>query len=459
MKRAQTETPNLAKHLRREERWGQQENFVSVKLTFNIQMLFYTSLEAFDIAVKDMELKVLCSLFADVGLPKSMCMRCLPLKKGFAKEYFSYLATLPPSEDEHLTKVLKYCLKKQEEIKLRAALFYPRSEKFLIYLNEKGIWNPSHFDINCAGIVYQTLPKCAVETLWFLPEGLYRSLIMKHQVIYDSMLDGAVGLLKNKYPRHTTSQIKEYATEDPAIFKYELEDMPTVSAEFIKFLSLPSFNQVGVFYEQGAVFEKGLFKYMCKHLEFADQLLPLLSPYFIDILSEFGFNHQDSNLSLELLQKGNVNNPDVMQVLINREWDPKTLFETKSPSPYILHQIVFNILKTKTDLTGWEMFPQHVDLKYLAHTSLDANFFKRHPSLWNFTERRDFWNSKTLKLIDELGEDHLCWKNINCRVFMFQGPINWQWASNHKDVWMKMPMLEKCVPLILYYKHLCKDNI
>jgi hypothetical protein len=149
-----------------------------------LNFAFKSSLQIFNQLVLTLEFEDVRSLLMDLNTPKEMLIHCLNID-GFAKNYVSYLAILPPSKDEHLIDIFRYCLRR-EEIDLKEVLVYPRSEKFLLFLYKEviDIGNLKYADINNTAIKYQTLPKPIVQELWFMPkEGfIYRRNIMKHQL-------------------------------------------------------------------------------------------------------------------------------------------------------------------------------------------------------------------------------------------------------------------------------------
>jgi hypothetical protein len=403
MKRPQDETSSSIKRVRVEVR--------------NPKRLLQASL---DVVVRQAHFPILRSLVEDLVMPKSIYCRCLE-EDSFAKDYVSYLAAaLPPSEDDRLINIVSYCLDTDRTIDVEETLCYPRSEKFLLFLYETAMkeiprsYTPQYN-------IYQNTCGCISDT---------------------------VGCLQKRYTRHAGVQIKKYIYTDPTILRYKLQDMP-VSEEFVEFLKLALVDVGEQFihygkddnweekdeddekdetYDQCDVFEKGLFKYVCKHLELIEELLPLFNSNLGKLLLEFGLDYQNTYLSVKLLL-GYDANPYVRRILVNREWDPKKLFEISSQVPRdILNQIVFHKLNTKTD--GWEIFPQFVNLKYLAGLNMDDEFFRRCAQSW---KRLDiFWDTTNLNLLDKL-KDKACWKKVNWR--MFRSTANWKWVENYKSIW------------------------
>jgi hypothetical protein len=452
----------------------QQENFQPLpKPMFDIETLFYISLPAFDAIIQYLDVQDLCSLLIVLDLPQDICWYCMKYKTGFAKEYFSYLSALPPTEDEYLIKVFNYCWDNSKPIIPQKALMYPRSEKMLQILNEKRVLEGLlNFESIRLAITNQVLPRNIVETLWKTVELSHKPSLLKHQIIYDSILLDAAKYIAQNYPRHTLKDIIAYGTQDRQLFKYPLREMPA-TAEFIKFLQSACFKP----YE--TTYEIELFKFVCNHLELTEELTPLFQCNFLnlgEIVNTYGRNYQDTDLSLNLLRKKHRAISLVNRILASREWDAKQLYDICDfQSGYIqlrkkkwyfardsedrfwtVFKIVEKQWKTRTELGDWEMFiepfAEQIPLEmHMTETMMNANFYKTHPKLWSIVNPR---SNQTLDMIDELGENHHCWRIIRTKdVFRYPGAINWQWVSKHKHMWTKKS-LKKYVPFILYYKYL-----
>jgi hypothetical protein len=150
-------------------------------------------------------------------------------------------------------------------------------------------------------------------------------------------LDSAAKHIRRRYKQHTEEQIREYGTKDPAIFKYELEDMPT--AEFMEFLKLA--------YPFNVAFERKLFKYVCNHLEVAEQLLPLFRFKFnTDIIFKSAVNYRDASLSVKLLEEWGP--WEGARILVGREWDPKDLLDAWKAK--INKRIIVHVIPLEIDI-------------------------------------------------------------------------------------------------------------
>jgi hypothetical protein len=436
-----------------------QENFKPLpKPEVDLETLFYFSTSIFDNIICHLPIESLVSLMVALNLPEEICLHCCKVNKDFVKEYFSYLITLPPSEDELLIQVSNYV-----EIKeLEKSLYYPRSEKYLLFLEEKGILKPSyikgivHFYV-ARGIAlkYQTLPQSVVERLWNDKDGIQKD-ILKDQKVSDSMLESAVDYIqKYRYSQHTEEQIKEYAIKDPIIFKYELEDMPTTSVEFIEFLKSAQQDPHNI------TFKTKLFGYVCNHIELASQLLPLFQSDFIEyerIIVEYGLKYQDTNLSMKLLEYAEEGS-DEMRILKAREWDPVNLFKAWNigyGKPRVIMEIIEYQLDTKFDRIHWEDWVPLIEriplfTKRLRH--LPLAFFKRYPEFLE-VNLSYFWEREHLDLLDGIGE--VCLQDITTCVFFYIGPIDWQWASRHKFIWEGYRYV---VTHFQYYMYLHQEKI
>jgi hypothetical protein len=474
MKRA-SENPNLqvskrskADRKTQAEIFKLQENFQPLpKPRLDLMTMFHTSLPIFDAVVKHLALNDLISFLAVLGFSKSVCWYCSKHFKGFAKEYVSYLSTLSPVEDVHFIEVINYCRENMIEIKLEDTLFYPRSEAYIRFLDQKDLLFTKEEDaiklkdlkikVREAAIIHQVLPQDIVEKMWKAgPRHI--SNLLKHQKIYEANIDRAVLNIRYIYPRHSLTQIREYGIKNPTLFQYSLLEMPATT-EFIEFLKL------ALGYD---AFCDNLFPYICVHLETVEHLSSLFFEKSLKkLLMEYGRNYQDTNLSMELLKrawrllkrKAPIYEYSLQEILAHREWEPKQLLEfwklNKSEGYNSLMRIIYHIIEVcaKNDLKDWEIFIPHLELKYIKEKNLKIAFLKRYPQLWN---NSSFWernlNLICLDFVDEFEEYHKCW-NIITQVIFTQKPIDWERISQHKSKW-DHKVARRLLPRILYYKYI-----
>jgi hypothetical protein len=443
------------------------------KPSMDLHSLFDVSIEAFDSVVKNLAMADVISLLLAAGFQKRMCFHCLKVCDGFAEEYFSYLVTLPPLEDAYLIKVLNYCLEHKKNIKIKESLYYPRSEKYLLLMEEKNLLEGKEFQN--ALIKYQMLPEHLFRKMWdfeFIPSNeepfsLYNEFILLHQKVPNSMMEKVYEHVNAKYPLHIVDQIKAYAQKDSSIIKYPLLDMPA-TREFIRFLKLgvPKNRAVNLEFS----FERNLFYFICKHIKTAKQLCHLLKygSYLKSLVKKYGFNYQDASLSIELLIKATQRSTVTKarkHILASRKWSPAELLEIflsrrhETENWFWCVSCILKYQLKKIDNLGeWSIFTPY--MPGVFEHNLNSNLLKLNSNLWNC---QTFWTInlheefkfQRTDLIDELEDEkelHAGYgQAITKLVFTFPGPIDWGWVNKNKNKWADA---ENYVSKILYYKHI-----